>query len=85
MFTRVAAERLLARTMSDPVRAGVVASDNPVLSSKVVLLLGGACWRGVVEVADLGLKGLALMVEWEAAIERVHRRHDLLFTDGSRN
>ena len=56
-FVRVAAGRFLARTMCDPVRTGVAAAVDPVLAGKGALSLGGACWRGPVEVVDLGLGG----------------------------
>ena len=58
-FARAAARRFLARMMYDPVRAGVSEADDPVLGGKRVLSLGGACWRGVVKVVDLGLGGEA--------------------------
>ena len=68
-FERAAAGRFLARTLCDPVRAGVAETDDPVLVGKGVLSLGGACWRGVVEVVDLGLSGEALAGEWKVTIE----------------
>ena len=82
-FARAAAGRFLARTICDPVRAGVAAADDPVLVGGGVLSLGGACWRGAVEVVDLGLGGDASVGDWEAAIARVRGDGDVLFTDGS--
>ena len=51
-FARAVAGRFLARTMCDLVRAGLGAADDPVLAGQGALSLGGACWRGVVEVVD---------------------------------
>ena len=84
-FARAAAGRFLARTICDPVRSGVVGAGDLVLEGKGELSLGGACWRGVVEVVDLGLGGEASAGEWEAAIERVRGDDGLLFTDCSRD
>ena len=58
-FARAAAGRFLARTLCDPVRAGVGAADDPVLEGKGGLSLCGFCWRGEVEVVNLGLGGEA--------------------------
>ena len=41
-FARAAARRFLARTMWDPVRAGVAAADDPLLSGLGALSLSGA-------------------------------------------
>ena len=60
-FARVAAGRFLARTLCDPVRGGVAVADDPVLAGKGALSLGGACWRGPVEIVNLGLSGNALV------------------------
>ena len=76
-----AAGRFLARTMCDPVRAGVAAADDPLLSGMGALSLGGAYWRGRVDVVDLGLDEDASVVEWEKTIERVGGGANLLFTD----
>ena len=84
-FARAAASRFLARTICDLLWAGVAASDDLVLEGKGALSLGGACWRGVVEVVDLGLSGEASVGEWEAAIEGAQQGGGLLFTDGSRD
>ena len=59
--------------MCNPVRAGVAAADDPVLAGKGVLSLRGACWRGKVDVVDLGLDRDASAAKWEGAIERVGR------------
>ena len=83
-FAREAAGRFLARTMCEPVRAGVAVAGDPVLVGKGVLSLGGTYCSGVVEVVDLGLGGVASVCEWEDAIARVRGAADLLFTDGSR-
>ena len=56
-FARAAAGRFLAWTLCDPVRAGVATTDDPVMDGRGELSLGGACWRGKVEVVDLGLSG----------------------------
>ena len=52
---RVAAGSFLSRTMYDPIRTGVALGDDPELAGKGALSLRGGCWRGVVEVADLGI------------------------------
>ena len=54
-FARAAAGRFFACRMCDPTRAGVAVGDEPVLGRLRELSLGGACWRGVVHVVDLGL------------------------------
>ena len=54
-FLRAVAGRFLTRTMCDPDRAGVAEADDLVLVGKGVLSLGGKCWRGDIEVVDLGL------------------------------
>ena len=82
-FARAAARRFLARTMCDPVRAGVAAASDPILAGSGTLSLGGSCWRGVVEVVDLGCGANASVGEWEAAIEAARGGGGLLFTDGS--
>ena len=84
-FARAAAGQFLARTLCDPLRAGVAAADDPLLVGKGALSLGGPCWHGVVEVIDLGLGGDASIGEWEAAIERAQGGDALLFTDSSRD
>ena len=81
-FVWVAVRRFLARMMCDPVSAAVAVADDSVLEGKG-LSLGGACWRGVVDVVDLGRSGDASMAEWEEAIGRVGGSAGLLFTDGS--
>ena len=82
-FARVATGRFLAWKLCDPVRAGVAAADDPVLEGKGELSLGGACWRGVVDVVDLGPSGDVLVEEWEQAIGQVRGGASLLFTGGS--
>ena len=84
-FARAAAGRFITRTLCDPVRAGVAAADDPLLVGLGALSLGGSCWRGVVEVVDLGLSKEASSREWEAAIERVRADGALPFMDGSRD
>ena len=69
--------------MCDPVRAGVAAADDPVLVGKSAFSMGGACWRGVVEIADLGLSSEAMVGHQEVAIEKVRGEDCLLFIDGS--
>ena len=84
-FARVAAGRFLSRTLCDLVRAGVAPTDDLVVNGRGAVSLGEACWRVVVQVVDLGLGGDTLVLEWEAAIERVSEGNNLLFTDGSRD
>ena len=80
---RAAAGWFLAQSLCDLLLTGVAASDDPVLVGKGILSLGGACWHGVVEVADLGLSGEVMVVEWEEAIKSLRGGSSLLFTDGS--
>ena len=54
-FARAAAGRFLARTMCDPVRAGVAESRVVVVAGAGELSLGGGCWKGEVAVVDLGV------------------------------
>ena len=42
-FARAATGRFLARTMCNPIRAGVAAADDPLLDGKGSLSLGGDC------------------------------------------
>ena len=84
MFVRPAARRFLARTMCDPVRAGVAGTGDLALVGKGALSGGGACWQGEVVVVELGLGSGASVEEWEAAIGRMRGSDYLLFMDGSR-
>ena len=54
-FARAAAGRFLARTMCDPGRAGVAKNEDAAMVNAGELSLGGSCWRGPVEVVDLGV------------------------------
>ena len=52
-FAEVACWRFLARTMAYPKRAGVAEIPLPLVGCGE-LSLGGKCWRGVIEVVDVG-------------------------------
>ena len=84
-FARAAAGRFLARTMCDPCRAGVAENGDAVMAGAGELSLGGSCWRGKVEVVDLGVGVGGTSLDWERAIESVGGGCVVAFTDGSRD
>ena len=55
-FARAAAGRFLAWTMCDPSRAVVAVSGDAVMEGAGELSLGRSCWRGTVEMVDLGVR-----------------------------
>ena len=52
-FARAASWRFLARTLCEPPRAGVGVVDEGI-AGKGAVSFGGDCWRGQVDVVDLG-------------------------------
>ena len=84
-FARATAGRFLARTMCDPARAGVAEVVDSVMSGAGELLLGGRCWRGAVELVDLGVGAGGSSRDWEEAIAKVGGGCVVAFTDGSRD
>ena len=84
-FARAVARRFLARTMCDPVGAGLAVAVDLVLAGMGTVSLSEACWHGEVDVVDLGLSRDTSVGQWDGAIGRVRGCADLLFTDGSRD
>ena len=84
-FARAAAGRFLARTMCDPGCAGVAGDGDAVMAGAGELSLGGCCWRGALEVVDLGVGVGDSSRDWEEAIERVGAGCTVAFTDRSRD
>ena len=85
MFARASVGRFLARTMCDPLRAGIAECGDCALIGKGALSLGGPCWQGVVTTADLGIGSGGLGVDWEEAISRVGEGCLIAYSNGSRD
>ena len=83
-FARAASGRFLARTLCDPPRAGIGQVDED-LAKVGTLSLGGRCWRGEVQVVDLGLCKTSTTIAWEEAISNAAGGKLVGYTDGSRN
>ena len=81
-FAEGACGRFLARTMADPKRAGVAEIPLPLVRCGE-LSLGGTCWRGVVEVVDVGKTARDSAASWEGAIRQAAEGGRVVFTDGS--
>ena len=82
-FARAATGRFLACTLCDPLRAGIGVVDEGI-TGKGRLSFGGACWRGGVDVVDLGPSKSSISVVWEWAIREAGERRLVVYTDGSR-
>ena len=67
-FARAATGRFLARTLCDPPRAGIGVVDEEI-PGKGQLSFGGECWRGRVDVMDLGPCKSSTSEMWERAIK----------------
>ena len=67
-FAKAATGRFLARTLCDPPRAGVGVVDEGI-AGKGQLSFGGDCWRGHVDVVDLGPCKSSTSEVWERAIK----------------
>ena len=83
-FARAATGRFLARTLCDPPRAGMGVVDEEI-AGKGRLSLGGGCWRGDVDVVDLGLCRSSTSEVWERAIKEAGEGRLVVYTDGSRD
>ena len=83
-FARAAAGRFLARTLCDPPRAGVGVVDEGI-AGKGQLSFGGDCWRGHVDVLDLGPCKSSTSKVWERAIKEAGERRLVVYTDNSRD
>ena len=82
-LARAAAGKFLARTLCDPPRAGVGVVDEGI-AGKGRLSFGGDCWRGHVDVVDLGPCKSSTSDVWERAIREAGERRLVVYTDGSR-
>ena len=67
-FAIAAARRFLPRTLYDTPRAGIGVVDQGI-SGKAELSFGGDCWRGWVDVVDLGPCKSSSSAVWERAIK----------------
>ena len=67
-FTKATTGRFLACTLCDPPWAGVGVVDEGI-AGKVQLSFGGDCWRGHVDVVDLGPCKSSTSEVWERAIK----------------
>ena len=83
-FAKAATERFHARTLCDPPRAGVGVVDEGI-ARKGWLSLGGDCWRGDVDVIDLGPCKSSTSEVWERAIKGAGEGRLVVYTDGSRD
>ena len=79
-FAEAAQGRFLARAISDPGRAGV---PDPPRGIDGELSLGGTCWRGSIEVVDLGCMRESGTEEWEEAIRACRGESQVVYLDGS--
>ena len=83
-FARAAAGRFLACTLCDPTLAGVGVVDEGI-AGKGQLSIGGDCWRGHVDVVDLGPCKTSTCEVWERAIKEAGERRLVVYTDSSRD
>ena len=83
-FARAATGRFLARTLCDPLRAGIGMVDEGI-TGKGQLSFGGECWRGQVDVVDLGPCKSSTSEVWERAIKEAGEGRLVVYTDGSRD
>ena len=83
-FGKAATGRFLARTLCDPPRAGIGVVDEGI-TGKGRLSFGGTCWRGSVDVVDLGPSKSSTCAIWERAIKEAGDQRLVVYTDGSRD
>ena len=83
-FAKAATGRFLARTLCDPPRAGIGVVDEGI-AGQGRLSFGGTCWRGRVDVVDLGPSKSSTCAVWEWAIGEAGERRLVVYTDGSRD
>ena len=83
-FARAASGRFLARTLCDPPRAGIGVVDERI-AGQGHLSLGGVCWRGGVDVVDLGPCKSSSPEVGEWAIREAGEERLVVYTDGSRD
>ena len=83
-FARAATGGFLARTLCDPPRAGVGVVDAGI-AGRGRLSFGGNCWRGHVDVVDLGPGKSSTSEVWERRIKEAGEGRLVVYTDGSRD
>ena len=82
-FAKAVTGRFLARTLCDPPRAGIGVVDEGI-TGKGQLSFGGVCWRGSVDVVDIGPCKSSTAVVRERAIREAGEWRLVVYTDGSR-
>ena len=83
-FAKAASGRFLARTLGDPLRAGIGVVGEGI-AGQGHLSPGGDCWRGCVDVIDLGPCKSSSPAVWEWAIREAGEGRLVVYTDGSRD
>ena len=83
-FAKPATGRFLASTLCDPPRAGIGVVEEGI-AGKGRLSIGGTCWRGSVDVVNLGPSKSSTCAVWEQAIREAGERRLVVYTDGSRD
>ena len=83
-FAKAVTGRFLARTLCDPLRAGIGVMGAGI-AEKGRLSFRGTCWRGRVDVVDLGPSKSSTCAVWEQAIRGAGDRRLVVYTDGSRD
>ena len=83
-FAKAATGRFLARTLCEPTRAGIGVVDEGI-AGKGQLSFRGECWRGQVDVVDLGPCKSSTAEVWERAIRGAGEGRLVVYTDGSRD
>ena len=83
-FMRAATERFLSRTLCHLKRAGIGVVDDGI-AGKGRLSFGEACWRGSVDVVDLGPSRSSTCAIWEWAIREAGERRLVVYTDSDRD
>ena len=83
-FAKAVTGRFLARTLCDTPRAGIGVVDEGI-TGKGQLSFGGVCWRGNVDMVDLGPCKCSTSAVWERAIREAGERRLVVYTDGSRD
>ena len=83
-FAKAATGRFLSRTLCNPPRAGIGVVDEEI-ARKGQLSFGGGCWRGQVDMVDLGPCKSSTSEVWERAIKEAGEGRLVVYTDGSRD
>ena len=83
-FAKAATGRFLARTLCDPLRAGIGIVDKGI-TGKGQLLFGGVCWRGRVDVVNLRPCKSSASAVWEQEIREAGEQRLVVYINGSRD